>query len=138
MKLEELCEKYPVIFSERYGKETETCMARGFEHGEGWCELLDELCSQLKTIMDKVGVVITAEQVKEKFGTLRFYYALDYSKSELSDSDAKNWSKIIGSLVSKAELHSCYVCEECGLPGKSREGCWVRTLCDNCVKPKES
>jgi len=135
-KLEDLCEKYPVIFSERDGDVTETCMARGFEHEEGWYELLDELCSQLTTVMDKIGVVITAEQVKEKFATLRFYYSLDFSN--LSDSDAKKWTKIIGSLVSKAELNSAYVCERCGASGKHRSGGWIKTLCDKCHEKTEA
>lgn len=120
MKLEDLYKKYPVIFSEE----------RGFEHNHGWYKLLDELCSQLITIMDKVGVVITAEQVKEKFGTLRFYYSLDFK--DLPESDAKDWYRIIASLVSKAEMQSGYTCERCGERGKMRPGGWIKTLCDEC------
>lgn len=120
-KLEELKEKYPVIFSKI-----------SFEHDHGWYELLDELGSQLTTIMNKVGLVVTAEQVKEKFGTLRFYYSLDFK--ELPDSEVDGWNEIISGLVSKAELHSSHVCERCGEYGEIRPGGWIRTLCDECAK----
>ena len=127
MELEELQIKYPVIFSNI--SNSMSCMARGFEHGFGWYKLLDELCSQLTTISDKVGAVITADQVKEKFGTLRFYYSVDFPK-DLPDSD--DWCKIISSLVSKAEMMSGYTCERCGERGKIRPGGWIKTLCDKC------
>jgi hypothetical protein len=121
MKLEDLHEKYPVIFSH----------GRSFEHSHGWYKLLDELCSQLTTIMNNIGIVITAEQVKEKFGTLRFYCSVDFPK-DLPDSDAKNWNDIIRSLISRAEMMSGYTCERCGERGKVRPGGWIKTLCDKC------
>ena len=53
VELKELHKKYPVIFSNE----------RSFQHSHGWYKVLDELCSQLTTIMNKVGIVVTAEQV---------------------------------------------------------------------------
>ena len=80
--------------------------------------------------MNKVGIVVTAEQVKEKFGTLRFYYSVDYKDLEYSDSEG--WDNIIRSLVSRAEMMSGYTCERCGERGKIRPGGWIKTLCDKC------
>ena len=59
---------------------------------------------------------ITASQVKEKFGGLRFYY--------------DGGDEYIQGAVSMAERMSYSICEECGNLGKSRSGGWVRTLCD--------
>jgi hypothetical protein len=56
------------------------------------------------------------KQVKEKFGTLRFY--LDSAEPRTS------------ALVEFAEYHSSKVCEECGCPGVTRSTGWLRTLCD--------
>jgi hypothetical protein len=121
MKLKELHKKYPVIFSN----------GRSFQHSHGWYKVLDELCSQLTTIMNKVEIVVTAEQVKEKFGTLRFYHSVKFPE-DLPDSDARDWNEIIRSLVSRAEMMSGYTCERCGEQGKIRPGGWIKTLCDEC------
>jgi hypothetical protein len=59
---------------------------------------------------------VTLDQVKEKFGTLRFYY------SGGDDS--------IDGMVRMAESMSAVTCEECGIPGRIRHGGWISTLCD--------
>jgi hypothetical protein len=55
-------------------------------------------------------------QVKEKFGTLRFYYS--------------GGDDYISGLVAMAESMSGHTCEECGSPGEIRRGGWIKTLCD--------
>ncbi len=57
-----------------------------------------------------------ASQTKEKYGTLRFYMT----------SETEEMSKYI----SEAENLSAKTCEDCGAPGKYRNGGWVATLCD--------
>ena len=54
-------------------------MCWGFSCGDGWYLLIDRLCSSLQwdTDTNKYPQVV-ATQVKEKYGTLRFYYTLDY------------------------------------------------------------
>lgn len=59
---------------------------------------------------------VVAVQVKEKFGTLRFYY--------------DGGDDYIRGIVSMAESMSAVTCEECGVPGKQRGGGWIQTLCD--------
>ena len=59
---------------------------------------------------------VVAVQVKEKFGTLRFYY--------------DGGDEYISGLVAMAESMSGCTCEECGAPGKQRSGGWIQTLCD--------
>lgn len=59
---------------------TKTCMCWGWECGEGWHEILRRLSCELEALnllyYDKYKVRIQADQVKEKFGTLRFYYSV--------------------------------------------------------------
>jgi len=59
---------------------------------------------------------VTLDQVKEKFGTLRFYYT--------------GGDDYVRGLVSMAESMSSVTCEECGNPGETHHGGWIRTLCD--------
>jgi hypothetical protein len=56
-----------------------------------------------------------AVQVKEKYGTLRFYY--------------DGGDLYIDGLANMAESISAVTCEVCGNPGKLVGGGWVRTLC---------
>lgn len=58
---------------------------------------------------------VVAEQVKEKFGGLRFYY--------------RGGDEFIHGLCSMAESMSYVTCEECGNPGKSNSGGWISTRC---------
>jgi len=59
---------------------------------------------------------VTIAQIKEKFGTLRFYY--------------DGGDDYISGMVSLAESLSGLTCEECGSIGERRSGGWIRTLCD--------
>jgi len=101
---------------------TESLMAFGFECGDGWFELIKELCEKLKTLNLKVFLVL---QVKEKFGGLRF----DIGPIETEKADEAF------RLIEEAEVKSLTVCEECGKPGKPNKTGWIKTLCDDCRKP---
>ena len=76
-------------------------------------EILGE--GKLRHVPDSIPQV-TADQVKEKFGTLRFYYT--------------GGDEYIHGLSAMAESMSGVTCEECGSPGKVRTGGWLRALCD--------
>jgi hypothetical protein len=123
-----LCEKYPEIFADRRKPMTETAMCWGFEHGDGWYNILDRLCANIQHYIewknrdgDTVPQVV-AEQVKEKFGTLRFYY--------------RGGDDYIRGLVNMAEAVTEVTCEECGAPGKTRGVGWIYTACDAHTKPE--
>jgi hypothetical protein len=62
---------------------------------------------------------VVATQIKEKFGTLRFYY--------------NGGDEFIRGLDSMASSMTSRTCEECGSPGTSRstkKQRWVRVLCE--------
>jgi len=93
-------------------------MCWGIECGDGWYDLIRSLCLEIK-ILDKDSKV-RAVQVKEKFGGLRFY--IDYGTEEIYNK------------IDMAEEISFSICEECGKPGKLRNGEWLKTLCNDCAK----
>jgi hypothetical protein len=66
---------------------------------------------------------VTLDQVKEKFGTLRFYYS--------------GGDDYISGLVSMAESMTGVTCEECGNPGTSRGGGWIHVYCEPCEELRE-
>ena len=75
-KQQELFDRYPLIFQDKDKPITESCMGWGIDVPDEWYDLIDSLCSLIhyycKFNPDVEQVV--AEQVKEKFGGLRFYY----------------------------------------------------------------
>jgi hypothetical protein len=114
-----LVEKYPTVFKEYGGDMRHTCMAWGIACGDGWYDIIDDLCSKLEPL----GVV--AAQIKEKFGGLRFY-------TNPIDEDV-SWDEVHNH-IHEAERKSYETCEKCGKPGKTIGGGWVVTLCDECNK----
>jgi hypothetical protein len=109
-------EKYPKMFANNYG---------GFAVGEGWWPILEALCANIQSHIDwqntnhkKHPVVeqVVVEQIKEKFGGLRFYY--------------QGGDDNVHGMVRMAEAWAANCCEECCAPGKRRDGGWIRTLCD--------
>ena len=118
-----LVDKYPKIFEGVKEKDPrKSLMAFGFECGDGWYDIIDRLCADLMTL----GVGAKALQVKEKYGTLRFYCSftgfLDKETVDLA------WER-----VTQAEIESGGICEYCGEKGKSRGTSWLRTLCNSCA-----
>jgi hypothetical protein len=59
---------------------------------------------------------ITASQVKEKFGGLRFY--------------TNGYTDEVSGMIRMAEAMSYRTCEVCGNPGRSNNHGWISTLCD--------
>jgi hypothetical protein len=130
-----LCEKYPKMMVNRNKDMKETCMCWGFECGDGWFNILDQLMGNIQHHIDwnnqnfdkgytqyKQVPQVTLDQVKEKFGTLRFYYS--------------GGDDVIDGMVRMAESMSGVTCEECGNPGERKGGGWVHTFCTPCEEKR--
>jgi hypothetical protein len=174
-----LCEKYPKMMVNRNLPMQETCMCWGFDCGDGWFNILDQLMGNIQHHIDwkekqRNGAIkynemaaqakagnfdlfeedmkalpndeykekrlaeivagdfrkvpdsipqVTLDQVKEKFGTLRFYYS--------------GGDEYISGMVSLAESMTGVTCEECGNVGERRGGGWVHTYCTPCEQARE-
>jgi hypothetical protein len=126
--VEELHRKYPTMFSGQYG---------GVCVGEGWWPIIDSLCSQIQShLKHRNGLAtqypdqhepvkeVVIDQIKEKFGGLRFYY--------------EGGDDTIHGMVRMAESWASHSCESCGNVGKRVGGGWVRTLCDFHIVEQEA
>lgn len=173
----QLCERFPKLFVDRNGDMKSTAMCFGFEHGDGWFNIIHALCANIQwhidqsveqnaraikyetirvaavagdfTLFDEdhIGTTpsyrekrlkeivneqprkipeiihqVTVTQVKEKYGTLRFYYS--------------GGDEYIDGLVAMAESMSAATCEECGKPGRTNNNGWLRTLCEEHAKER--
>ena len=127
-----LIEKYPVILQETKLDEMQSCLAFGLEISDGWYDILDMLMRQLQWNTDKNGYPqVIAQQIKEKFGGLRFYYRTD----DLGNPKSRNVDETCGNIegmIRMAEAMCDITCEQCGAKGETRKGGWIVTLCDEC------
>ena len=119
---EQLCRECPNLYADRDASEMKTCMCWGFEHMDGWYDIVHDLSLKLEALImampKEERAAFRAAQVKEKFGTLRFYMTGE------TDEMYK--------LISEAEDASAKTCEYCGEPGVLRTKGWCFTLCDRC------
>ena len=124
-----LCERYPKLMVNRNLPMQETCMCWGFDCGDGWFNILDQLMGNIQHHIDwknkkeEVVAQVTLDQVKEKFGTLRFYYT--------------GGDDVIDGMVRMAESMSGVMCEECSAPAKTHGPGWIRTICEPCEEARE-
>ena len=205
---QKLVKRFPVLYQDFYSPMSQTCMCWGFDHGDGWFDIIWQLSLAIEEELgytwyqkkiflfkkefvrrwnkliytlspvrlnkykmeqgddkvrrqvlvekakltwdakiaqflfgktEKIGkwetdrillkkLVITncytglaVQQVKEKFGTLRYYC---------------NGSDNMDRLINLAKILSAVTCENCGKYGKIRQGGWIRTLCDDCDRKR--
>jgi hypothetical protein len=118
---EALVRDFPNLYRMRHGDMRDTCMCWGFP-GDGWEPLIRRLSEKLEAeiLKQEDTSLFYADQVKEKFGGLRFYMSADTGAMDAA--------------IREAEAEAWKTCECCGAPGKPRGGGWIKTLCDECAR----
>ena len=112
---EKLFNRYPDLYASHQDGPRKSLMCFGFECGDGWFDLIDALSRKITEISPETAAV----QVKEKFATLRFY--IGSATDDVFD------------IIELYEDVSGHICEECGAPGRMRDGgSWLKTRCDGC------
>ena len=119
-KTDKLLNDFPLLYLNKSIKKSLMCF--GFECGDGWYNIIYELSKKINDIIEKMPEEDRPYvfQVKEKFGTLRFYMS----------SETKEMSE----LINEYEKRSSFICETCGSYGELRKYGWLRTLCNKCNK----
>ncbi len=99
-------------------------MCWGFP-GDGWYQLIHALSEKLegmiKELPEDQQALYYADQVKEKFGTLRFYMSRATAQMNLA--------------IDEAQKVSAKTCEDCGggfSEVRNNRG-WLRVLCKQCA-----
>lgn len=98
----------------------------GISLPDGWYNIVDVLCAEITSYIkrkqrefpNEAWKFPQVEQIKEKFGELRFYVG------EATDE--------IYAMIDLACALSARICETCGSPGQTRQGSWIKTLCEDC------
>lgn len=122
--------RYPDIFADKDAPPTDSLMGFGFCCGDGWFFIIDNLCRCIQNHVEwkrrtNPDFSVKAVQVKEKFGTLRFY--IDGGDEE------------VYGMIKMAECMSRNVCEITGDIGSIKGGKWWSTRSPECQeKPTEA
>lgn len=115
MKLQELINKYPKIFDK-------STYSIGWWAPDTWIPLIDELCNTIQNYCDThpEEKQIVCEQMKEKFGGLRFY--VNFATDEIYKH------------IKNCEKQSYELCQECGCTNDlgMTKG-WMTILCKLCA-----
>lgn len=90
--------------------------------GPGWKKLLRQLVDELHFL----GWSGDYQQIKEKFGTLRFYFT--------NDCPSSTQQNLAFHAVDHADVMSGQTCEQCGRYGKLRGKGWYYTSCKEHAK----
>lgn len=129
---QQLKQKYPLIFADLLNPNADmrsTCMVWGLEVGDGWYKLIDELCSKIEPMIQKIVEDKEydedfghprASQVKEKYASLRF---------DIWGATDEMWE-----LTEAALDKSQTVCELCGKENIKiiDTGGWLYAECEGC------
>jgi len=114
----------------------ESPMCFGIEIGNGWYEILSNVCWMIRQHEDNKRwrkkyleendperladepeyFPVKFDQIKEKYGGLRLYFS--------------GGDDYVEGLVSMAEAISYYVCEICGNKGEANKGGWISVRCE--------
>ena len=123
-----LLKRYSALYRQHSLPMGETCMCWLFTCGDGWYSLVDKLSKQLTDYATKHKIVVEAVQVKEKFGSMRFY---------VGGVDAEHYD-VVHKLIDAAERESARTCEVCGKPGRINSTGWASCLCKKCRADKKA
>lgn len=164
----QLVEKYPHAFSQK--DEPYNNMRFGCECDDGWYNIIEPMLEAMTytykisfLVTNSINIkkyniepmaykggssyyytpeppTVVLDQVKEKFGTLRVYFHLEFDKPflEMAYGDnpepeatkcANRYSNYMDGIVHMSEVLSSRTCEFTGLPGKLHSaGGWFKTL----------
>lgn len=113
-RVHELSKRFPYMFSGRNA---------GFSVADGWVEVFTKLCEDIDAVLGENKRGFHWVQLKEKFGSARFYHQHDGGTDEVF------W--LVDDLVDKAQEKTESMCFYCGKPGKAdaHRG-WMLVVCE--------
>ena len=113
-------ETYPEILTDRYS-----------DYGQGWVphvnKITDYLVEKVNGYNENTGrdVKLEIQQIKQKFGGLRYYFTLHNT-----EEGSSQFYDDLQQYVHNMESICSFICEVCGKYGEKRRTGWTQTLCD--------
>lgn len=122
-KTKKLIESFPLVFKPDFH----------FECDQGWYDLITEYSEKLTNVIKKLPnemhEVFKTLQLKEKFGSMRWYISIPTEEYPEQRDEFLN-------IIREVEGKSCKICEYCGNPGEIKrmnpKAYWLMCLCEAC------
>ncbi|WP_156820897.1 hypothetical protein [Dasania marina] len=94
----------------------------------GWMKSVTEICQLLSDYKKETGNQVKVTQIKEKFGSLRFYYRAPKQPAQLYET------------IEQLCLMTEEICAYCGSKGKIKhqDGYYMMAVCDKHYIPDET
>lgn len=127
----------PTFLARLGGDYRDTCMHFGFECGRGWWNPLKHFCGAVERLnahlMADAGCHFEAEQIKEKYGTIRVHVDLVGAENLDPATEDAVW-QMYRTLQDSLEKDCEERCEYCGrnVPLVRTKG-WISYLCESCA-----
>jgi hypothetical protein len=123
----EIINNHNILYKMYYAPCTETCMCWGLECSDGWLNEIDILSKKLEALnlmlYPQFNVRIQADQVKEKYGTLRWY---DFGAPEATFETIRKYCRL-----------SEEICVRCGKHATHVTLGWINYMCKECVEERK-
>jgi len=147
---QKLFQNFPRLYRGDGQEKRNAFMQWGFQCDDGWFRLIYDLSSAIEREARKMGIDPESEdwprarQIKEKFGTLRYYISSPGpTEDDVNSLIAEQRNGVISfrpvssinsirNLVEIAEAQSAHICESCGLVGTLRTDGWWKVSCTPC------
>jgi hypothetical protein len=148
--LVQLCNRFPRLLHNR----------RFFERSslpDGWLPIVEQALRAVDALLDEEDARhFRVRQIKEKFGELKIYCGVDgiegderakariLWRTERADGTSESHSvdsqtqAAITAICRLATFRSAITCEVCGAAGRTRDGRYVETLCDQHAEERGS
>lgn len=104
----------PILFQMYSHSPKDTCMCWGWEFDRGWDDLVQTACRQLEMLnqeyYSKYRIRVQADQIKEKYGTLHFYYSVIQDPPKSIYWFGKTVNKIVDFIDRKVDFKFKEIC----------------------------
>lgn len=141
-----------ILYSDKDKSPQETCMCYGWDCEYGWYHIIAELSYKIEALnifLGKYGIKCVADQVKQKFGELRFYYHIEkvnhpkYRK-KIQNVMCEFMNSTVDEYIKNATYECFNTCEICGIDlrhrsvNKCQKTGWIQYICEECAKKENS
>jgi hypothetical protein len=100
---------------------------------DGWIDAFGEqMCDELADVLGEYADRWITLQVKEKFGSIRWYYYFNADGLPEEVEKINQVEQLVSNIIDKYEEISYHTCAYCGAPATRKTTGWILPVCDVC------
>lgn len=100
---------------------------------DGWIDAFGEqMCDELADALGEYADRWITLQVKEKFGSIRWYYYFNTDGLPEEVEKINQVEQLVSDIIDKYEEISYHTCAYCGAPATRKTTGWILPICNTC------